>query len=248
VTAEEMLWCGRCAPCAAGHLNHCENLEELGFTVDGAHAEFVRVPAKYCWSLAELPETDAFLLGALVEPYAVAYRALLQGAHAGGWRKGTRVLTLGAGPIGLAVADLARLEGAGEVTCLDREPARSALAARLGAGTEARGKYDWIVDAAGAPRDLFALAEKHLAIGGSICLLARTLEPAIFSPELLITRNARVFGSQGHAGDGTFGRVIERLPRLRALDLVEEIIPVDEAAARLASGKKAGGKILVQPT
>jgi len=43
VTSEEMLWCGECIPCRNGLPNHCVNLEELGFTVDGAMAEYVKV-------------------------------------------------------------------------------------------------------------------------------------------------------------------------------------------------------------
>ncbi len=39
VTAEEMLWCGRCIACRSGVPNHCEYLEELGFAVQGAMAQ-----------------------------------------------------------------------------------------------------------------------------------------------------------------------------------------------------------------
>jgi threonine dehydrogenase-like Zn-dependent dehydrogenase len=36
VTSEEMLWCGQCRPCADGQPNHCEQLDEVGFNVNGA--------------------------------------------------------------------------------------------------------------------------------------------------------------------------------------------------------------------
>ncbi|MGZ3706640.1 MAG: alcohol dehydrogenase catalytic domain-containing protein, partial [Bdellovibrionota bacterium] len=167
VTAEEMQWCGSCGACRAGHVNHCENLEELGFTVDGAHSEFVRVPAKYCWSLAGLcdrvGEENSFRLGAMVEPYSVSFRALFQGAHAGAWIPGQRVLVLGAGPIGLAACDLAARIGVSPSVGLDGLAALS-------------GQYDWILDAAGAPPLLMNLAQNHLAVGGTVCLLARTAE------------------------------------------------------------------------
>ena len=36
VVAETMNWCGECAACRAGLFNQCENLEEIGFSLDGA--------------------------------------------------------------------------------------------------------------------------------------------------------------------------------------------------------------------
>lgn len=41
VTAEEMIWCGECIPCRNGYPNQCLNLEEIGFTINGAFAEYI---------------------------------------------------------------------------------------------------------------------------------------------------------------------------------------------------------------
>ncbi|HTU03033.1 MAG TPA: alcohol dehydrogenase catalytic domain-containing protein, partial [Candidatus Sulfotelmatobacter sp.] len=49
VTAEEMIWCGECKPCRAGFVNQCTRLEEIGFTIDGAFAEYLAIGSKYCW-------------------------------------------------------------------------------------------------------------------------------------------------------------------------------------------------------
>ncbi|TFH00342.1 MAG: alcohol dehydrogenase, partial [Calditrichales bacterium] len=54
VCSEEMVWCGNCKPCADGYPNHCENLHEIGFTIDGAYARYIRVNARYLWSLEGL--------------------------------------------------------------------------------------------------------------------------------------------------------------------------------------------------
>ncbi|MCJ7647581.1 MAG: alcohol dehydrogenase catalytic domain-containing protein, partial [Candidatus Lokiarchaeota archaeon] len=51
VTVEEMVWCGECKPCCDGYPNHCERLQEIGFSIDGAFAEYIAVPAKLCWDL-----------------------------------------------------------------------------------------------------------------------------------------------------------------------------------------------------
>jgi len=104
VTAEEMFWCAACRPCADGYPNHCERLQELGFTCDGAFAEYAKVDARYIWSLEELrgsyEEEDIFLAGSLVEPTSVAYNAVIE--RGGGIRPGDNVVILGGGPIGLA--------------------------------------------------------------------------------------------------------------------------------------------------
>ncbi len=261
VTAEEMQWCGSCEPCRSGHVNHCDQLEEIGFTLDGAHGEYLCVNAKYCWSLSELKERvgeeNAFRLGAMVEPYSVAFRALFQGAHGGRWLPGSKVLVIGAGPIGLATADLALIAGALEVSLIEPVPARRELARKLGAKLvvdtsevgQLHGHFDWIVDAAGAAPLVHELVISHLSIGGSVCLLARTDDHLPIHPESLITKNARIFGSQGHSGEGTFGRVIRLMSgnRLRALDLIEGVISLEEAAERLERKERCGGKILVQP-
>mgnify|MGYP003351759257 CR=1 FL=1 len=164
VTAEEMQWCGSCMACRTGHVNHCENLEELGFTVNGAHSEFVCVPAKYCWSLASLRdrvgEENAFRLGAMVEPYSVSFRALFQGAQATRWIPGQRILVLGAGPIGLAACDLSLAAGALDVVCIELDAKRRSLALKIGAtaalapdeSPSLDGTFDWIIDAAGSPQ------------------------------------------------------------------------------------------------
>src|SRR3990172_1446143 len=33
VCSEEMFWCAQCKPCADGYPNHCEKLQEIGFSV-----------------------------------------------------------------------------------------------------------------------------------------------------------------------------------------------------------------------
>src|SRR5215213_6878310 len=53
VCSEEIAWCGECYACRAGLFIYCERLGELGFTFNGAHAEYVVTKAKYCWPIGE---------------------------------------------------------------------------------------------------------------------------------------------------------------------------------------------------
>ena len=61
-TAEEMIWCGECKPCRAGFVNQCTHLEEIGFTIDGAFAEYIAIGSKYCWKLDSLLSHPVILI------------------------------------------------------------------------------------------------------------------------------------------------------------------------------------------
>ena len=56
VAVEEVNWCGVCDACRRGLVNHCTQMEEIGFTTPGAMAQQISVKAKYCWKLTEIAE------------------------------------------------------------------------------------------------------------------------------------------------------------------------------------------------
>ena len=118
VTAEEMIWCGRCIPCRNGYPNHCTNLEELGFTIPGAFASLIAVDEKFCWKIDAIAErfgdeAKAYEVAALTEPTCVSYNAMFE--RAGGFRPGHYVAIFGAGSIGLAAVGLAKAAGASTI-------------------------------------------------------------------------------------------------------------------------------------
>ncbi len=133
VTVEEMVWCGECKPCCDGYPNHCERLQEIGFSIDGAYAEYIAAPAKLCWSLKKLKKSydDIYKIGSLVEPTSVAYNAVIE--RGGGIKPGENVVILGAGPIGIAATRI--LKTAGAAACIVSEPNehRAILAKNMGA-------------------------------------------------------------------------------------------------------------------
>jgi (R,R)-butanediol dehydrogenase/meso-butanediol dehydrogenase/diacetyl reductase len=118
--------CGRCVFCRRGMLQHCQNLQLVGLSLDGAFTRFVRVREH---QLVHLPESVSDEAGALVEPLAVALRAL----RLPGVRIGDDAVVIGAGPIGLCTIAAARALGLRRVIVVEKMPRRAALAARLGA-------------------------------------------------------------------------------------------------------------------
>jgi threonine dehydrogenase-like Zn-dependent dehydrogenase len=271
VCAEEIAWCGECLACRAGRPNNCTRIDELGFTFDGAHAEFVVTRARYCWSLAPLLEAgissdQAARSGALVEPTGVAYVALF--VSAGGFMPGSSVGVVGAGPIGLAAIALARAAGAGRILAFEISEDRRDLALAMGAdqvldpralepdgvataareATHGRGVDMW-VEASGAA-GVAELMAASLGPAGRLVLVGRGPHNIDLDPEWLIVRGAAIQGSIGHSGSGTFGHVIDLMAsgRLDMTRIVSATVDL-EGAARLLDGTphRDAGKTLVIP-
>lgn len=104
------LSCGECVACRKGKTNCCTRIQVLGVHRDGGMAEYLAVPATFVLKTEGISLDDA----AMLEFLAIGMHAVRRGAVAAG----QRVLVVGAGPIGVAVALFAALAGA-EVTVLD---------------------------------------------------------------------------------------------------------------------------------
>lgn len=118
--------CRECETCHAGYQNLCPNVQFLGTpAVDGGLADYMAVPAG---NLVRLPaELDA-TKGALLEPLGVALHAL----DITRVKPMSGVAVVGAGPIGLLVAQLARVVGAAHVRVIEPHAGRREAARRLG--------------------------------------------------------------------------------------------------------------------
>jgi 2-desacetyl-2-hydroxyethyl bacteriochlorophyllide A dehydrogenase len=104
------LSCGDCIACRKGKTNCCTRIQVLGVHRDGAMAEYLAVPAQFVFGTEGISLDDA----AMLEFLAIGMHAVRRGAV----QPGQRVLVVGAGPIGVALALFASLKG-GQVTVLD---------------------------------------------------------------------------------------------------------------------------------
>ncbi|GAA1466549.1 zinc-dependent alcohol dehydrogenase [Microbacterium thalassium] len=123
--------CGRCVMCQAGHHARCENYTISSLPTAPPHGGYtpkLAVPAR---SVIALPDSVSLEQGALVEPLTVALHAVRRRQP----RLGDTVVVIGAGLIGLATMQFAKLAGATEVVMVARGEDRRDLAARLGATT-----------------------------------------------------------------------------------------------------------------
>lgn len=115
VAINPYLSCGSCIACRRGRPNACVNVQVLGVHIDGGMCELLSVPEHAVLDATGLTPDQA----AMLEFLAVGAHAVARSADA----SGSRVLVVGAGPIGIATALFARLEGA-SVTLVDRRRAR----------------------------------------------------------------------------------------------------------------------------
>ncbi|MCS0584012.1 zinc-binding alcohol dehydrogenase family protein [Massilia pinisoli] len=112
------LSCGECVACRKGKTNCCTRIQVLGVHRDGGMAEYLAIPAQFVLKTEGISLDDA----AMLEFLAIGMHAVRRAAVAAG----QRVLVVGAGPIGVAVALFAKLRGA-EVTVLDARADRLAF-------------------------------------------------------------------------------------------------------------------------
>lgn len=274
VTCEEMIWCGHCIPCRNGYPNHCTNLEEIGFTINGAFADYLVVNAKYCWPIDTIVErygdrNKAMQAAAFCEPTSVAYNAMF--IRGGGFKPGGYVVVFGAGPIGLAAVALARAAGASKIVAFEVSEKRRELASKVGAdavfdpvelekaGSGAREVImaqthgegaDMHVEAAGMMGKTVPAMESSLAINGKIVIIGRAADRVPMYLEFLQVRRSQIFGAQGHSGHAVFPNVIRLMAsgRIDMTKAITAIHPLEEAVSAIArlSKYRADGKIQIR--
>jgi (R,R)-butanediol dehydrogenase/meso-butanediol dehydrogenase/diacetyl reductase len=189
--------CGQCDACRKGEVQWCAGFGLQG----GGYAEYTLARPNQC---IVLPASASLADGAIVEPLAVA----LHGVNLSGMKAGDRVLILGAGPIGLAVAFWARRMGAARVAVQDVADWQRDRALGMGAdafvvdpadpvGAAERmlgGKADIVFECVGAP-GLIAQAVEQVANRGTILLLGLCTKPDTFNSFAMLIKEVRLVTS-----------------------------------------------------
>ncbi|PYR94314.1 MAG: Zn-dependent alcohol dehydrogenase [Acidobacteria bacterium] len=200
--------CGECVLCRTGRYNLCPSRKGFGYGIDGAMAQWVRVPGR---CLHQIPDTLPFDIACLSEPHAVAYNAMCVNSTI---RPGDAVVVLGPGPIGLLCARMAALAGADPliVAGLTADAPRLQAARDLGAShtvdiqTEnideiVRGHAplgaDLVCDASGSSRTL-ELALRLARPDGQVTKVGWSPQTVATDINPLVQRNVRLQGSFSH--------------------------------------------------
>jgi (R,R)-butanediol dehydrogenase/meso-butanediol dehydrogenase/diacetyl reductase len=220
----------------------------LAAAAPGAYAEYLRMPAHHA---LKIPDGLDLKHATLTEPLAVGAHAV----RAAGNLFGARVLVIGAGPIGLAVAMLARLAGASDVVVSEIAAGRRAKAAMIGAtvvdpAQSKPGSADIIFECVGLPgllRQCIDVAPLH---GRIVVVGVCRGEDQIF-PRVALRKELSIQFVLGYTRQ-EFALVLDMLGsgRIDAAPLITGIIGLDELPAMFEALRKPGdhAKVLIDPT
>ena len=125
VTGEGHIACGRCRNCRRGRQHICERTIGIGVNIDGAFAEYVKVPANNVMKInMSIPDE----IVAIMDPFGNATHTALSFPLIA-----EDVLITGAGLIGSMAVAVARFAGARYVVATETNPFRAELARKMGA-------------------------------------------------------------------------------------------------------------------
>ncbi|KAF7350469.1 GroES-like protein [Mycena venus] len=126
--ADVGITCDNCFYCRRGQSLLCEDFNARGVTQDGGFAEYIIYQQKKLYKIHNLTDEESTLL----EPAACAIHGLDKLAPP----VGVEVLLLGAGPTGLILAQLLKLNGASRVVIAANKGIKMDIAKDLDAGDE----------------------------------------------------------------------------------------------------------------
>jgi (R,R)-butanediol dehydrogenase/meso-butanediol dehydrogenase/diacetyl reductase len=248
--------CGECYWCIRGEIGLCDKLFLSAIRGQGAFATYAK--AKYV-QLYKLPDELTYEEGTMVEPTACALHAIRLSSV----KVGDVVAVLGLGPIGLLVAQLAKISGAKAVYGTEISPSRIELAqnvADLVIYPKITNPVDRILDltcgmgpdvvfeCAGSVetiQDSIALARR----GGTIIIPGMCFEAVETSFIDVVLKGLTLRGSLAWSA-GEYGMALE-LIKNRIIDvnpLITDKFPLEDINSAFDKALNGdGGKILVKP-
>ena len=122
-----LITCGACSYCDTGFSNLCDQRELIGMRLQGAYAEYTKIPAG---NLILLPETLDFVKASLAEPTATALHALnLARMKSSRPLAELKVMVVGGGAIGMLAALLLKGYGCRDILLAETNELRGQSAA-----------------------------------------------------------------------------------------------------------------------
>jgi (R,R)-butanediol dehydrogenase/meso-butanediol dehydrogenase/diacetyl reductase/L-iditol 2-dehydrogenase len=261
VIVQPLNFCGKCIYCQQGNTNMCVNGTLFGvMAVDGAMAEYLAVPEKLVFTL---PEKCSYEIGAMAEPFAVAYGAVKKA----GDLINKNVLIVGAGTIGLCILQIVKLQSPKLIIVSDLSDNRLKVATELGADNTINPKnQDYfelvkrltdenMIDVSFEAVGIAAATNQSLRVlkkmGTSIWVgnSAREIE---INMQDIVTSALKICGTYIYTHE-EFGEVVDIIGtgNLRADNLISKVIPLEEAPETFTAIHKQPDsfiKVIINPT
>jgi threonine dehydrogenase-like Zn-dependent dehydrogenase len=242
VVGEINLTCGDCDACLAGRPHHCANRTVLGILGhDGVLAEYFTLPIENLHAVPGSVEDD---MAVFTEPLAAALEIQEQVQI----RPEMRVLVVGAGRLGMLIAQTLRLTGC-DLRVVVRRQAPADLLARYGIESVfveevTEDSADLVVEVTGAPNG-FALSRKAVRPAGTLVLKSTFAGNVSVAVSSLVVDEITLVGSRC----GPFAPAL-RLLESGLVDLrpmISTVFPLSEGVAALEKAAEHGVlKVLVK--
>ena len=255
VCVDPYIYCDHCYACSIGRTNCCTSLHVLGVHVDGGMCEYFCHPANL---LNKLPDGMSYEMGALAEPLTIA----LHGVHRGGLKSGEYCAIIGAGPIGLYAGMVAEAYGAHAII-IDLVQERLDFAKKMGIEYTVNGKEEDVVakvmEITGEGAQLVmecsganVMSRQSLDLvchAGRITFTGWPKKETSLPTDLITRKEIDIRGARTSAGE--FEEALELLHsgKVKLMDTVTKVIPMDEAPATIIDNEKNPGdymKVIVK--
>jgi 2-desacetyl-2-hydroxyethyl bacteriochlorophyllide A dehydrogenase len=213
VTVDPNVVCGKCRWCRAGRPNLCVELSPIGVGRSGAAADFVAVPARNAFKVAE---SIGHGVAAMIEPLACALHAIESSQGI----KDRTALVIGGGTMGLLIAIGARRLGAARVSLSDPSQSKRDVARQVGVedvrtpDQVGNDVFDVVFEAAGVKPALEQALKAVEKTGVLVQVGVHDADAmASFYPFKLYERELRFIGSNSCADK--FPAAVELMPEIR---------------------------------
>jgi 2-desacetyl-2-hydroxyethyl bacteriochlorophyllide A dehydrogenase len=233
--------CGHCEFCRSGRANLCADVWKysVGVARDGGLAPLAAVDQR---TLYQVPEGASFRHAALVEPLAVALRAV----RSSGIKVGDTAVVFGGGPIGLLATALLRAGGATDISVVEPSSVRREKAVLLGADRAVDPAAGPLVDllpgkapqfgfdATGVP-EVVKDAVGVLAPGGTLTISGWSKRLPMFAAQDLIFKEITLRGSFIYTTEFDQALAMIATGGIDVEPLISGVLPVSEVPEAFAA-------------
>jgi L-iditol 2-dehydrogenase len=263
VTFDSTVYCGECPYCLRGQINLCDNRQVIGVSCGeyrrhGAFAEYVVVPERIMY---KLPGNISFNEAAMLEAASVA----LHGVKVSQIVAGETALVIGAGMIGLLIAQAARAAGCARVFVADVDATRLKLAKQVGAdealhcsGAELVAEVMRLTGGNGVDIALEAVGRNETVAGaidctrkgGTVTLVGNIMPEVTLPLQKVVVKQLRLQGSCTSSGE--YPEAIELIAngKIQVKPLITAVAPLEEGPSwfeRLHAREPNLMKIILTP-
>lgn len=251
--------CGACVYCRTQRPNLCKQLQRVGFEVDGAYAEYLRIPADRLFPVKEhVSFEEIALLGDCISTawHAISVRAQV--------RVGDVVAIIGVGGLGIHAVQIALLHGA-RVAAIDLvdekliaarqygaewtlNPRTDDVVDRIRAVTDDGEGADFVIDFVGSPESV-TMGFNALRKGGAFVMVGYSPDrPFSVLPLELVLGEKKLIGSRV-SSEAEMMDLISLMERRQITPVVSARFPLEEANEALALLKSGGilGRAVLVP-